>query len=72
VEEVPVVEQTPVTENLTDLRVTDDEVVDLFDDFVVEDSTFIVDETPDIIEEVPAEEIPKVEKSTVVEETPVV
>ncbi len=87
VEEVPVVQQrvveeeitekTPITENLTDSVEADDEVIDLFDDFVVDDSIAIIDETPEIIEEVPVEEVPKAEEPTevvenVAEETPIV
>ncbi len=80
VEEVPVVEETPIVQEsvveetpLTDSPVDDAEVVDLFDDFVVDDSIAIIDETPDIIEETPVvEEAPVVEEVPVVEETPIV
>ena len=81
-EEVPVVdvveEEVVVTDDFNNSSVNDDEVIDIFDDFVVDDSIVILDETPEIIEEVPEVEettqVPEVEvpKETVVEEVPVV
>ncbi len=79
-EEVPVVdvveEEVVVTDDFNNSSVNDDEVIDIFDDFVVDDSIVILDETPEIIEEVPEVEettqVPEVEvpKETVVEEVP--
>ena len=90
-EEVPVVdvveEEVVVTDDFNNSSVNDDEVIDIFDDFVVDDSIVILDETPEIIEEVPEVEettqvpeveettqVPEVEvpKETIVEEVPVV
>ena len=70
VEEVPVAEEIVMTQT-TDSTIEDEEVVDLFDDFVVDDSFGIIDESPDIIEEEPAiiEEEPEIIEETV--ETPV-
>ena len=79
-EEVPVVdvveEEVVVTDDFNNSSVNDDEVIDIFDDFVVDDSIVILDETPEIIEELPEVEettqVPEVEvpKETVVEEVP--
>ena len=76
--ETVVEEEVVVTDDFNNSSVNDDEVIDIFDDFVVDDSIVILDETPEIIEEVPEVEettqVPEVEvpKETVVEEVPVV
>ena len=76
--ETVVEEEVVVTDDFNNSSVNDDEVIDIFDDFVVDDSIVILDETPEIIEEVPEVEettqVHEVEvpKETVVEEVPVV
>ena len=65
VEEVPQVEETVVIEE-TDQIIADDEMEDIFDDFVVDDSFGIIDESPEIVEETPEviEEAPKAAEET--------
>lgn len=63
-EDTPIVTETVVEENSTESVIGNDDVVDIFDDFVVDDSFGIVEEAPIV------EETPIVEEAPIVEEVP--